>query len=220
MTVLRWVVAVVAGAAATTATVMLDWPGWTYAPLGVVLAVSLTYLIAAPRRDLRPGRVDLAMVGLACVLTVATALTAVIGVGDPDRDAADPSVATTASETVRELFTFGPSDYTAQAAARRQESLGPKLTGRLLADHRSQGPNVVLPAAVESGAAVSTTVQAIGVGDTSSDVVRLLVFATEQITVPTAVPPSSTVPIVRWAVMRRVENTWRLADIYPAGIGG
>ncbi|MBJ7290788.1 hypothetical protein [Williamsia sp.] len=219
MTILRCILAVVAAAAAITVTALLDWPGWSIAPLVVVLALSLIQLVTVRRAPRRPGR-DAGMLAVAAALTVATAVTAVVGVDDNDRDDVDPTITATATATFRTLFTFGPSEYTAQAAQRRSEMLAPRLTGRLLADYRSQGPNVVLPSAVESGATVETTVQAVGVGEAQPDAVRLLVFATEKITVESATPPTSTVPIVRWAVMRRVGSTWRLADIYPAGIGG
>ena len=220
MTVLRCLLAVVVATAAVTVTALLDWPGWSIAPLVVVLALSLIRLGTVGGAPRRPGRADVWMLAAAAVLTVATAATAVIGVDDNHRDDVDPTVTAAATATFRTLFTFGPSDFTAQAAQRRAELLTPRLTGRLLADYRSQGPNVVLPSAVESGATVQTAVQAVGVGEAEPDAVRLLVFATEKITVDSANPPTSTVPIVRWAVMRRVGNSWRLADVYPAGIGG
>lgn len=220
MTLLRCLLAVVTAGAAVTVVALLDWPGWSIAPLVVVVALSLICLVTARGAPREPGRADAGMLALAAALTVATTVTAVVGVGDDDRVDVDPAVTAAATATVTTLFGFGPSDFTASAAQRRSEMLAPRLTGRLLADYRSQGPNVVLPSAVESGASLETTVQAVGVGDVAPDTVRLLVFATEKITVPSASPPTSMVPIVRWAVMRRVGSTWRLADIYPAGIGG
>ncbi len=220
MTILRAVLASVVGAAALSTTALLHWPGWSLAPVVVVLAAAPAYAVGVPKSTSRAGRVDAAMVGLAAALAVVTAVTAVVGVDDTDRDDVAASLTATATETVRALFTFGPADYTAPAAQRRSEALTPRLTGRLLADYRSQGPDVVLPAAVESGAALQTTIEAIGVGDSGRGSVRLLVFATEKITVASADPPISMVSVVRWAVMRRVGSTWRLSDIYPAGISG
>ncbi|GAA1461055.1 hypothetical protein [Williamsia maris] len=220
MTPLRCLLAIVSAAAAISVAALLHWPGWSIAPLVVVLVLSLLYSVTAHRSPRRPGRADVGMLAVAAALTVATTVTAVVGVGDDDHHDVDPAVTAAATATFRTLFTFAPADFTAQAAQRRSEMLAPRLTGRLLADYRSQGPNVVLPSAVESRATLETTVQAVGVGEVVPDAVRLLVFAIEKITVDSATPPTSMVPIVRWAVMRRVGSTWRLADIYPAGIGG
>ena len=134
MTILRILVTLVVGASATATAILLRWPGWCYAPLGVVFAVALIYGIAACRREPGPSRTDAVMVLLAIALAVVTTTTAVVGVRGPDRDVVDPTVTTIAAATVRALFTFAPGDYLAEAAQRRLEMLDRKST-RLNSSH-------------------------------------------------------------------------------------
>ena len=125
--------------------------------------------------------------------------------------------------TMIALFAFTPADFAADPAARRAAQITPLLTGRLLTDYRSQGPNVALASAVETSASSSLAVTGVGVAPgsgTDRESRRLLVFATQTIDLPTATPSRATVPIARWVVMRRVDDRWRMADLYPVGVDG
>jgi Mce-associated membrane protein len=117
-------------------------------------------------------------------------------------------------DAVTALMTFGP-----QTLIDQQRTVGPRLTGRLLLEFRSQGPGVVLPTAVESGAQMSSEVVATAVNRMTADSARVLVFANQNITLPTADPAQEVVAVTRWADMRKVDGNWLLAGLQPVGPG-
>ncbi len=139
-------------------------------------------------------------------------------VGPPAADRADESarvqVQLATADAVTSLMTFDPGSLTAQ-----QDSVGAKLTGRLLLEFRSQGPGVVLPTAVESKAQMSADVVATAVNAMDADSARVLVFVNQDITVPTAQPSQQVVAVTRWADMRRVRGNWLLAGLQQVGPG-
>lgn len=118
------------------------------------------------------------------------------------------------TDAVTSLMTFDPESLTAQ-----QQSVGAKLTGRLLLEFRSQGPGVVLPTAVESKAQMTADVVATAVNRVSADDARVLVFVNQNITLPAAQPPQQVVAVTRWADMRKVDGNWLLAGLQQVGPG-
>lgn len=118
------------------------------------------------------------------------------------------------ADAVTALMTFRPDTL---AAA--QETVGARLTGRLLLEFRSQGPGVVLPTAVESRAQMTAQVLATGVADIDDDGARVLVFVDQDVTLPTTRPQRRVVPVTRWADMRKVNGDWLLAGLQPVGPG-
>lgn len=153
------------------------------------------------------------------VLFVVLIVIAVVGfVGPSQTDRADESqrqqVQLATADAVTSLMTFDPGSLTAQ-----QESVGTKLTGRLLLEFRSQGPAVVLPTAVESKAQMTADVVATAVNRMDTDGARVLVFVNQSITLPAAQPPQQVVAVTRWADMRKVNGNWLLAGLQQVGPG-
>jgi Mce-associated membrane protein len=154
------------------------------------------------------------------VLSVVLAVLIVIAVvgfaGPADEGRADESqrrvVQLATTDAVTSLMTFNPQTLTAQ-----QETVGAKLTGRLLLEFRSQGPGVVLPTAVEARAQMTADVVATAVNRMTSDTARVLVFVNQNITLPTAQPPQEVVAVTRWADMRKVNGNWLLAGLQQVG---
>ena len=157
--------------------------------------------------------------GLLAVALVVLSVIAIVGFVGPGRSGGGDEderrqVQSATADAVTALMTFQPDTL---AAA--QESVGARLTGRLLLEFRSQGPDVVLPTAVQSGAQMSAQVLATGVEDINDDSARVLVFVNQDISLPTAQPPQQVVAVTRWADMRKVNGNWRLAGLQPVGPG-
>jgi Mce-associated membrane protein len=157
--------------------------------------------------------------GVLVVALVVLSVIAVLGfIGPPesgrgdDRERQQVQVAT--ADAVTALMTFRPDTLTAA-----QQTVGDRLTGRLLLEFRSQGPGVVLPTAVESGAQMTAQVLATGVADMDDSSARVLVFVNQDITLPTAQPQQQVVAVTRWADMRKVDGNWLLAGLQPVGPG-
>ncbi|KQR96102.1 hypothetical protein ASG12_17935 [Williamsia sp. Leaf354] len=227
----RGVICLSAVAGIVSALVVLGAPTWVWPPavavaLGVV-AHLWTGVVRWRASDQDPSdqgpvhRRDAVVTAVALAALVTTLAGASLR---PTRDdtGPDPTLLDTTRSTMTALFDFTPADFAADPATRRAARITPLLTGRLLADYRSQGPNVALASAVETGAASSIAVTGVGVAPTTTggETVRLLVFATQTIDIPTAAPSRATVPIARWVVMRRVGDGWRMADLYPVGVEG
>ncbi|MGJ0117739.1 hypothetical protein ACQ7HM_00905 [Williamsia sp. MIQD14] len=224
--VLRAVIGVAAIAGIGAALVVLGAPTWAWPPaVAVALAVAAQLgTVVVHRRPV--DRRDAVVVAVALVAVTTTLVGASLRPGQDDAGP-DPTLLDTTRSTMTALFDFVPADFAAAPAARRAAEITPLLTGRLLADYRSQGPNVALASAVETGASSSLAITGVGVAptapdpdDTDGQSMRLLVFATQMIEIPTAAPSRATVPIARWVVMRRVDDRWRMADLYPVGIDG
>jgi Mce-associated membrane protein len=163
-------------------------------------------------------RYRLQAVALIAVIAALVAV-AVLGFLGPDPqgrgdEAQRRQIQLATSDAVSALMTFAPQTLTDQ-----QRRVGPRLTGRLLLEFRSQGPGVVLPTAVQSGAQMSADVVATAVNRMSSDSARVLVFANQNITLPAADPPQQVVAVTRWADMRKVDGNWLLAGLQPVGPG-
>ncbi|WP_328858635.1 hypothetical protein OG579_07550 [Williamsia herbipolensis] len=228
----RGVICLAAVAGIVSALVVLGAPTWVWPPAVAVALGVLAHLWTGVvrRHPSDQGPIDRVPVHrrdavVAAVALVALATTLAGASLRPTRDDAgpDPTLLGAARSTMTALFDFGPADFAADPATRRAARITPLLTGRLLADYRSQGPNVALASAVETGASSSIAVTGVGVAPaatTGGETMRLLVFATQTIDIPTASPSRATVPIARWVVMRRVGDGWRMADLYPVGVDG
>ncbi|MGV9712932.1 hypothetical protein ACWDTI_19975 [Gordonia sp. NPDC003424] len=133
----------------------------------------------------------------------------------PD-DAERRAVLTATSDAVTALMTFSPGD---DAAART--AVAAHLTGPLLLRYRTEGPDVVLPAAVETGASMTVQMQGVGVHAFGGDRAEVLVFADQNISIPgvagTGSGGANRTPIARWARMRNVDGNWRLAALGAVG---
>ncbi|GAA2065452.1 hypothetical protein GCM10009722_29070 [Williamsia deligens] len=203
---------------------LLGWPGWVIPP-AVVVVLLVAGLAAWPRTPVasRSGhtRTDVALGVVAVVVVGMTCLAAAIAPrGSTGPGAGPASLRDRASSATSAYLTVAPGASASDAVAARLRTLAPLLTGRALADLRSQGPDSALPGATATGSSQEVSVQSVGLATLRGDSARMMLFATVRVTVPTATPPASTASIARWVVMRRVDGTWRLADIYPVGPGG
>ena len=168
---------------------------------------------AAPRRTLTPrGRRWLLACAVIVVAALAVATLAFVaaarsstGMDEGRRDA----LQTATRDAVERLMTFGPD----QSAPDRTDDSG-RLTGRLAAEYRSRGPDVVLPGARQSNVTMSAKVVGVGVRtDDDAGETRMLVFVDQTVAVPGSVTQRGST--AKWAFMRNVEGTWRLADLTP-----
>lgn len=116
-----------------------------------------------------------------------------------------------AAESVTAVMTFAPG-----SGPVRPEVLA-VLTGRLSVEYRTQGPDLIVPNAVDARTTMSAKVIGSAVASYSSDDAKVLVFVDQQISVPGVTPTSTAggdrVATSRWALMRRVDGIWRLSDL-------
>lgn len=157
--------------------------------------------------------------GLLVVAVAVLSAIAIVGFVGPDQSGRGDEgerrqVQLATADAVTALMTFRPDTLTAA-----QETVGDRLTGRLLLQFRSQGPGVVLPTAVESGAQMTAQVLATGIEDIDDNSARVLVFVNQDISLPAAQPQQQVVAVTRWADMRKVNGNWRLAGLQPVGPG-
>lgn len=168
------------------------------------------------KRCLRRPAVAGTVMSFLLVVLIAVAVAGFVGPPEANRanDSRRQQVQLATTDAVTSLMTFDPASLTAQ-----QQSVGAKLTGRLLLEFRSQGPGVVLPTAVESQAQMSADVVATAVNRMDDDSARVLVFVNQTITLPAAQPPRQVVAVTRWADMRKVNGNWLLAGLQQVGPG-
>lgn len=153
---------------------------------------------------------------LALVFTIVAAVGFIsyahAGRHDGPDDAARTAVAQAAADAVTAVMTFTPtSDPT------RADVLA-RLTGRFGVEYRTQGPDTILPNAIDARASMSATVIGAGVNSYSADRARLLMFVDQQVSVPGLTTDGATgdrVTVSRWALMSRVADRWLLADLLP-----
>ncbi|MYR08712.1 hypothetical protein GTV32_21425 [Gordonia sp. SID5947] len=120
----------------------------------------------------------------------------------PDEAQRDTVQAAT-SEAVTALMTFGPGSTPPD-----RDGVAAHLTGSLLLQYRSEGPDVVLPGAVTAGASMSVRVVGVGVNAYAADQAQMIVFTDQTVTLPGLARPDSTegehTSTARWATMRNV----------------
>lgn len=145
-------------------------------------------------------------------------LVAVVGIRRarlvPD-DAQRQAVLTATRDAVTAIMTFAPTD-----SAVTRDAAAAHLTGTLLLRYRTEGPDVVLPTATETGASMKVGVQGVGVHTYATDRAEVLVFADQTISIPGpsgAATGDGRTPVARWAIMRNVEGNWRLAALGAVG---
>ncbi|MFW0788873.1 hypothetical protein [Gordonia sp. CPCC 205333] len=122
-----------------------------------------------------------------------------------------------AADAVVALMTFAPNDPPTRPAVLAQ------LTGRLAAEYRTQGPDLILPNAVDSRTSMSAKIVGAAVNSYSADAARVLVFVDQQVEVPgltRADDGSGKVAVSRWAVMHRDGGVWLLSDLTLVDAGG
>lgn len=114
-----------------------------------------------------------------------------------------------AADAVTAVMTFAPNDPPARPAVLA------RLTGRMSVEYRTQGPDLILPNAVDSRTRMSATVIGAATDSYSSQDARILVFIDQTVSVPglTAGADGQRVTIARWAQMRRVNGRWLMADL-------
>jgi Mce-associated membrane protein len=150
------------------------------------------------------------------VVLIGIAVAGFLGPATPGRADEDArrQVQLATADAVGSLMTFGPDSLVAQ-----QQTVGAKLTGRLLLEFRSQGPGVVLPTAVESKVVMTGRVLATAVNRMTADAARVLVFVNQSIVLPAAGAEQEVVAVTRWADMRKVNGNWLLAGLQQVGPG-
>ncbi|WAC56548.1 hypothetical protein [Gordonia sp. SL306] len=133
----------------------------------------------------------------------------------PDEDQRDAVQAAT-SQAVTALMTFGPGATPSDRAA-----VATHLTGSLLLQYRSEGPDVVLPGAVTGGASMTVRVVGVGVNAYAADQAQMMVFTDQSVRFPGVTPSAGAggerTSTARWATMRNVGGNWRLADLEMVG---
>lgn len=162
----------------------------------------------------RMGRAGWSVVVVAVLLTLVGIITVVAAqrgsVEHPTTDERS-AVQQAAADSVTAVMTFAPAD----APVRAEVLSG--LTGRLSAEYRTQGPDVILPNAVDSRTTMSAKVIGAAVAEYSTDDAKVLVFVDQQISVPGFTAASGIggerIAISRWAMMHRVDGAWRLSDL-------
>ncbi len=178
----------------------------------------------SPARLTARGRRRVTIAAGVVVVALVVSLIGIVGVirSRPVQDDGQrAAVLSATTSAVTALMTFGPD---LDRAGR--DEVQAHLTGPLLADYRSRGPDVVLPGAVDAGATMSVRVVGAAVNAYADDQSQVLVFADQEIRLPGAVPTAAAgdvdgngerAPTARWATMRNVEGNWRLADLQPVG---
>ena len=219
MTAIRSVVAVAALAGLAAAVWVLGAPGWIVPPAVAVAVLVVGVAVAGVRSAGRDRRADVALTGVAVVTLGAAIAVAVLVPRSTGRDD-DGALRDRTAAVVTDYLTVAPGAGAADAVAERLRTLTPMLTDSALADLRSQGPDSALPGAVATSATQQAAVQAVGVADIEGDTARVLVYAALRVSIPGVAPDASVASTARWAVMRRVDGTWRLADLHPVGAGG
>jgi Mce-associated membrane protein len=218
MRAVRVVMAVVALAGVVTVLWVLGPPGWLVPP-AVALGIAVVGLAVVVTPTPRPRRVvDLVLTGVAAAMSIAAIVVVLVTPRDTGPD--DEGLRGRAVEAVTAYLTVPSGAAEPDAVAGRLRALTPMVTDRALADLRSQGPDAALPGAVSTDATQQVAVQAVGVAAHDGDTARLLVYGVVRVTIPRVSPEPASASIARWAVMRRVDGTWRLADLYPVGPGG
>lgn len=214
MRILRGVIATLTVAGLAAVVGVLGVPGWVVPPAVVVGAVGLAAAVMRTRRV----AADVVLVGVAVVVLASTIVVALVVPRSTTRD--DAALRDRAQAAVAGYLTVPPDATGADAVAARLRALTPLLTDRALDDLRSQGPDAALPGAVATSGSQEVAVQSVGVAEVDGDSARVLVYAALRVMIPAVSPDPSVVSTARWAVMRRVDGTWRLADLYPVGPGG
>ncbi|MEH3157411.1 MAG: hypothetical protein PGN29_19740 [Gordonia paraffinivorans] len=214
MRILRGVTAALTVAGLVAVVGVLGVPGWVVPPAVVVGVVALAAAVVRTRRIVA----DAVLVGVAVVVLASTIVAAFVVPRSTTRD--DAALRDRAQAAVAGYLTVPTGASSADAVAARLRALTPLLTDRALDDLRSQGPDAALPGAVATSGTQQAAVQSVGVAEVDGDSARVLVYAALRVTIPAVSPDPSVASIARWAVMRRVDGTWRLADLYPVGPGG
>ncbi|WP_299571658.1 hypothetical protein [uncultured Williamsia sp.] len=219
MTAIRSVVAVAALAGLAAVVWVLGAPGWIIPPAVALVGLVVGLGLVATRSSGPARRVDAALTGVA-VVALAGAIAVAVLVPRPVGRDDDGALRERTAAVVTDYLTVAPGAGAAEAVAARLRALTPMLTDTALADLRSQGPDAALPGAVATSATQQAAVQAVGVAAVDGDTARVLVYGALRVSIPGVAPDGSVASIARWAVMRRVDGTWRLADLHPVGAGG
>ncbi len=118
-----------------------------------------------------------------------------------------------AADAVAALMTFTPTD------APVKPNVLTRLTGPLARSYRTQGPDVVLPNAVDSKTSMTAKIIGAAVNHYTYDRARVLVYVDQEVSVPGLTTGAQRVAISRWAVMNKVDGRWVLGEL-AAVVGG
>lgn len=219
MTAIRSVVTAVALAGLAAVVWVLGTPGWIVPPAVAAGALVVGLLVVGVRSSGPTRRADIAITVVAVLASSAAIAVTVLVPRSVGRDD-DGALRDRTAAVVTDYLTVAPGAGAADAVAERLRTLTPMLADGALADLRSQGPDSALPGAVATSATQQAVVQAVGVAAVDGDTARVLVYGALRVSIPGVAPDGSVASIARWAVMRRVDGTWRLADLHPVGAGG
>ncbi|MGB3304253.1 MAG: hypothetical protein WBA98_16370 [Gordonia sp. (in: high G+C Gram-positive bacteria)] len=146
---------------------------------------------------------------IAVVAVAIAALTFTVGAQSRAEPAPeDPTAVRAAADAITSLMTFSP-DQTAE----QRESVANQLTGILAADYAARGPDVVFPNAVASKVSMKTTVSSAAPGSRHDELMTVLVFATQEVTVGQAQDYPTRIGIARWATVTKIGDVWRLSRL-------
>ncbi|HMS74771.1 hypothetical protein [Gordonia sp. (in: high G+C Gram-positive bacteria)] len=175
-----------------------------------------------PVRERGPGRRQRRWLTASAAIVVLALTVAVVafmagsrsgtGMSDERRDV----LQTATRDAVEDLMTFAPTTQN-----RDRERVAARLTGRLVAEYRSRGPDVVLAGARQLKVAMTAKVVGVGVSAAGHDdrgELRMLVFIDQRVSIPgRTVAGGETSSIARWAFMRNVGGHWLLSDLTTVG---
>lgn len=168
-----------------------------------------------PTRRERRRAVVVAVVTVTALVIAVIAGVAALRTDDDPLAGERTAILTAADSAVTTLMTFGP-DGPPQARRHTDEL----LTDPLRLEYRARGADVVLPGAQAAGLRMTGRVVGVGVDTTrataasADDAARVLVFVDQEVEGPSG---TETAPTARWALMRKVDGNWLLADLQQVG---
>ncbi|GAA1479832.1 hypothetical protein GCM10009624_02720 [Gordonia sinesedis] len=177
------------------------------------------YSLTRPQRRIVLG----AVVTIVVALLVAATAVVVADRHNPHRDAGTRAdIQTAAVAALTALMTFTDQEP-------QPDSVPTLLTDPLATRYRTVGRDLVLPGAAALGASMSARVIGTGIDHVDPAGTRVLAFVDQTVNTRPApagpdAPPgpaqredAQRTPIARWAVMRKVEDKWLMADLLPVG---
>lgn len=120
----------------------------------------------------------------------------------------DHTAVRAAVDGVTALMTFTPDD-----TAEQRKEVASHLTGTIAADYKARGADVVFPNAVASKVSMKTTVSSAAPGESHSDFMTVLVYATQEIKVGDRGDYPERVGIARWVTVTKVDQDWRVSRV-------
>ena len=183
----------------------------------------MTALIRARRGPRRRRRLiaALSIVAAVALIVSAVAWTRTADAGSHPDSAERADLEAAARAVVLAVMTVDPTQL-------HREGVRGRLADPLLSRFDAVGADVVLPGAIASSARISATVVALAVSDYQPQNARVLAFIDQRVRVPHTGAGNSAdtskseqqeqqIPVEKWLLMRRVNETWLLSDMTPVG---